>query len=188
MTAQLTLQPESSAAGIARRWVREKLTEQIARRPDGVRGARRLRARHQRPAPRPRLDQRSHRRRRQRLRIEVYDDSTRATGGRATIWSRRRGAPADHRPRAADRRLHLAVVGRGLRGPGKCVWFQPMPEARSGRAAPLDGRSRQPRRSDTPGTRDTARVSSVDLGRPARRPLAARTTGSVSATCVASSP
>lgn len=128
MTEQLTLQPESSAARIARRWIRDELSER--ERPDlmesAVLGVSELVTNallHVRSPISIRIVEVGH-----RLRIEVYDDSPRAPEGRPTI--------------VVDTSASPATIGRGLQivdsislswgvayeDHGKCVWFQPMPE------------------------------------------------------------
>ncbi|MEP6665504.1 MAG: ATP-binding protein [Nocardioidaceae bacterium] len=128
MTVQLTLQPESRSAGIARRWVRQELTdlsrtelldsavlgvsELVTNAVLHVRGRIFVRI----------VDVEG------KLRIEVYDDSPRPPDG--------------HPPMLTSRPTNPSTIGRGLQivdsislswgvayeDAGKCVWFQPMPE------------------------------------------------------------
>ena len=128
MAAQLTLQPETTAAGIARRWVKEQLTERA--RPDlldsAVLGVSELVTNallHVRGTIGIRIVQAGG-----HIRIEVYDDSTH---------------PPHNRPVADVETLgNPPTIGRGLQivdaissawgvdyeGDGKCVWFHPMSE------------------------------------------------------------
>jgi anti-sigma regulatory factor (Ser/Thr protein kinase) len=137
LATQLTLQPESTAAGIARRWVTNQLTE--LSRPDllesAILGVSELVTNallHVRGTIHVRIVEDD-----SRLRIEVHDDSTRAPEGRSTLVMSTSSNPS--------------TIGRGLQivdsislswgvayaTAGKCVWFQPMPEgAESGPAAP----------------------------------------------------
>lgn len=127
MTVQLTLPPESSAAGIARRWVRDQLTGR--HRDDllesAVLGVSELVTNallHVRSTIDVRIVDRD-----RRVRIEVRDDSSRPPDGRAGQASLPGTSPA--------------TIGRGLQivdsislswgvayeAVGKVVWFHPMP-------------------------------------------------------------
>ncbi len=128
MTAQLTLQPESRAAGIARRWVRQELTDRSRTEllDSAVLGVSELVTNavlHVRGEIFVRIVDAD-----SKLRIEVYDDSPRPPDG--------------HPPMLTTRPSNPATIGRGLQivdsislswgvayeDAGKCVWFQPMPE------------------------------------------------------------
>jgi anti-sigma regulatory factor (Ser/Thr protein kinase) len=143
VTAQLTLQPQSSAAGIARRWVREMLTERS--RDDlmdaAVLGVSELVTNallHVRSVINVRIIDAE-----PRLRIEVYDDSTRPPEGNASF---------------VDEETSPPTIGRGLRivdaislswgvayeNAGKCVWFQPKPEGEQASGQAVDDPEPEP--------------------------------------------
>jgi anti-sigma regulatory factor (Ser/Thr protein kinase) len=128
VAAQLTLEPESRAAGIARRWVRQELTDRS--RPElldsAILGVSELVTNavlHVRGRIFVRIVDAD-----SKLRIEVYDDSPRP--------------PEGYRSMLTSRPTNPATIGRGLQivdsislswgvayeDAGKCVWFQPMPE------------------------------------------------------------
>jgi anti-sigma regulatory factor (Ser/Thr protein kinase) len=162
VTAQLTLQPQSSAARIARRWVRQELTERS--RGDlldaAVLGVSELVTNallHVRSVINVRIVDAE-----PRLRIEVYDDSTRAPEGHSTF---------------ADDETSPPTIGRGLQivdaislswgvayeDAGKCVWFQPMPDGAQEQGHGVDLQEPRPepvrRRHDL----DSVGVDLVDL-------------------------
>jgi anti-sigma regulatory factor (Ser/Thr protein kinase) len=127
LTTQLTLQPESSAARIARRWVREELTDR--QRDDllesAVLGVSELVTNallHVRSTINVRIVDRD-----ERLRIEVHDDSTRPPDGRANT------ATSPTTPATFGRGLQIVDSislswGVAYEDAGKVVWFHPMPE------------------------------------------------------------
>lgn len=161
MTAQLTLQPETSAAGIARRWVKQQLTE--LSRPElleaSVLGVSELVTNallHVRSTIQVRIVDEA------KLRIEVYDHSDRPPEG-----------PPAH---MIANGTNPATIGRGLQivdsismawgvaydGDGKCVWFQPRPEGSIKPSAPSGGA--EPAREESTAARgaDTFHVALVD--------------------------
>ncbi len=163
MTAQLTLQPESSAAGIARRWIREALTQRARHdlTDSAVLGVSELVTNallHVRSPINVRLVESD-----DRLRIEVYDESLRPPDGRPSIIASRGAEPA--------------TIGRGLQivdsislswgvayaDSGKCIWFQPMPEGADKAGAPAELPARQAEVVSTPPGLETVSVDLVDV-------------------------
>lgn len=160
MTAQLTLKPESSAAGIARRWVRTELAQRS--RPEllesAILGVSELVTNallHVRSPINVRIVDVD-----ARVRIEVYDDSTRPPDGRPAFM--------------VSRGTNPSTFGRGLQivdsislswgvayeDAGKCVWFQPTPDGCS-----TPGREALPHDQSTPDVTNSAagQTFSVEL-------------------------
>ena len=162
MTAQLTLQPQSSAAGIARRWVREMLTERS--RDDlmdaAVLGVSELVTNallHVRSVINVRIVDAG-----ARLRIEVYDDSTRRPESNASF---------------VDEETSPPTIGRGLRivdaislswgvayeKAGKCVWFQPKPDGEVGTGQAVDDPAQRATAASADSGPESVGVDLVDL-------------------------
>ncbi len=162
VTTQVTLQPESSAAGAARRWVKRELTrrsrfelldsavlgvsELVTNALLHVRGLINVRI----------VDSEDH------LVIEVHDSSTSLANDQLASTV----TPAHH-PSTVGRGLQIvdsisSSWGVDYEDAGKCVWFAPSPGVPAGGRQGLALRERPPRH-DHRASPDTVKVELIDL-------------------------
>ena len=162
MSAQLTLQPQSQAAGIARRWVREELTERA--RDDlldsallGVSELVTNALLHVRSKISVRIVDAD-----PRLRIEVYDDSERPPEGHPPSLVEQASPPTIGRGLQIVDAISLSW-GVAYEDTGKCVWFQPMPEGADSSDHTVDMPTAPETRRDGVADLETVSVDLVDL-------------------------
>ncbi len=162
VTTQVTLQPESRAAGLARRWVKRELTQRSRAEllDSAVLGVSELVTNallHVRGLINVRIVDSD-----DQLVIEVHDSST--------------NPPADQSASMAAKANHPSTIGRGLQivdsissswgvdyeESGKCVWFAPTPdESVSSQQAQL--LKHGPPRQSSHAARDSVKIELIDL-------------------------